>query len=114
MPPKRARPNLVAMWSDEWDREERFSGRLAKGRPPRVKGNSLAVASVVCSVAGFFPLFLGLLSLPAIAMGCAAIRRIRRDGGTEVGMGMAIAGIVIGATSLIPAIWIVLLSGGEF
>lgn len=57
------------------------------------RNNGLAVASLVCSCAGF------VLFVPAvlgIIFGFVARSQIRRSGGTQGGDGLAIAGIIVG------------------
>lgn len=60
---------------------------------PVKRNNGLAVASLVCSCAGF------VLFIPAvlgIIFGFVARSQIRRSGGTQSGDGLAIAGIIVG------------------
>jgi hypothetical protein len=60
---------------------------------PVKRNNGLAVASLVCSCAGF------VLFVPAvlgIIFGFVARSQIRRSGGTQGGDGLAIAGIIVG------------------
>jgi Domain of unknown function (DUF4190) len=60
---------------------------------PLRRANGLAVASLVCAIAGFVffvPAVLG------IVFGFVARSQIRRSGGTQSGDGFAIAGIIIG------------------
>ena len=67
---------------------------------PLKRNNGLAVASLVCSCAGF------VLFVPAvlgIIFGFVARSQIRRSGGTQGGDGLAIAGIIVGFA------WIVLI-----
>ncbi len=64
------------------------------------KTNGLAVASLVCSIAGF------LFFIPAVlgvVFGFVARSQIRNSSGTQGGEGLAIAGIIVGFA------WIVLL-----
>jgi Domain of unknown function (DUF4190) len=65
------------------------------GYPPPVlrRTNGLAIASLVCGVCGFIYLVPAILG---IIFGCISLRQIRRDG-TD-GRGMAIAGIIVGAS----------------
>ena len=62
------------------------------GAAPTRKTNGLAVASLVCSLAGFLviPLVLG------IVFGFIARSQIRNSNGTQGGNGLAVAGIIIG------------------
>ena len=60
------------------------------------KTSGLAIASLVCSLAG---LLFGLLSILGIIFGFAARSQIRRTG--EAGEGMAVAGIIIGCISVV-------------
>ena len=60
---------------------------------PVKRNNGLAIASLVCSCAGF------VLFIPAvlgIVFGFVARSQIRRSGGTQGGDGLAIAGIIVG------------------
>jgi len=57
------------------------------------RNNGLAVASLVCSCAGF------LFFLPAVLgviFGFVARSQIRQSGGTQGGDGLALAGIIVG------------------
>jgi hypothetical protein len=67
----------------------------AYGSPAR-KTNSMAIASLVCSLVGFL-CWLG--SIAGIVLGIVAINQIKQS--REDGQGLAIAGIAIGALSLI-------------
>jgi hypothetical protein len=62
------------------------------GARPSRKTNGLAIASLVCSIAGFLviPLVLG------IVFGFVARSQIRNSNGTQGGQGLALAGIIIG------------------
>lgn len=72
--------------------------------PSRARTNGTAIASLACGVLGF--LFL-LPSVPAIALGHAALRQLPRTG--EDGRGMAVAGIALGWTVLgFATLWILL------
>jgi Domain of unknown function (DUF4190) len=64
--------------------------------PPAQKTNSMAIASLVCSLVGFL-CWLG--SIAGIVLGIVAINQIKQT--REDGQGLAIAGIAIGALSLI-------------
>jgi Domain of unknown function (DUF4190)/Domain of unknown function (DUF1707) len=62
-------------------------------REPAPAGtNSMAIAALVCGVAGFF--IMGLTAVPAIVLGHAARRQLRRTG--EQGDGLALAGLILG------------------
>lgn len=63
------------------------------GGPPVKRNNGLAVASLVCSCAGFVLLIPAVLG---IIFGFIARSQIRRSGGTQGGDGLAIAGIIVG------------------
>jgi hypothetical protein len=64
--------------------------------------NGLAIASLVCGVAGFA--VCGLISIAAIPLGLIALRQIRDSDGQEEGRGFAIAGISIGGALLAIAV----------
>jgi hypothetical protein len=57
------------------------------------RNNGLAVASLVCSCAGFVVLIPAVLG---IVFGFIARSQIRRSAGTQGGDGLAIAGIIVG------------------
>jgi uncharacterized membrane protein len=58
--------------------------------------NRVAVASLVCSVVGIFPLFFGLTCVLGVVFGFVALRQIKRSDGVQAGKGLAVAGIVVG------------------
>jgi uncharacterized membrane protein len=64
--------------------------------PPRQAAragtNSMAVAALVCGIAEFFTM--GLTAVPAIVLGHAARRQLRRTG--QSGDAMALAGLILG------------------
>ena len=61
-------------------------------QPARADANSMALSALVCGIAQFFTL--GLTAIPAIVLGHAARRQIRRTG--QRGDGMALTGLVLG------------------
>lgn len=61
--------------------------------PPRRRNNGLAVASLVCSCAGF--LFL-LPAILGVIFGFVARSQIRQSNGVQGGDGLAVAGIIVG------------------
>ncbi|HEX4163076.1 MAG TPA: DUF4190 domain-containing protein [Acidimicrobiales bacterium] len=63
------------------------------GGPVVKRNNGLAVASLVCSCAGFVVLIPAVLG---IIFGFIARSQIRRSGGRQGGDGLAIAGIIVG------------------
>jgi Domain of unknown function (DUF4190) len=65
---------------------------------PAQKTNGLAVASFVCS---FFFWIYGLGSVLAIVFGFIARSQIKRSEGAQKGRGLALAGIIIGITTLL-------------
>jgi hypothetical protein len=67
------------------------------GYAPVTKTNGLAVASLVTS---FFFWIWGVGAILAIIFGFVARSQIKRSGGTQSGSGMALAGIIIGFTTL--------------
>jgi hypothetical protein len=78
---------------------------------PMPKANGMAVASLVLGIAG---IFLGILSVVAVALGYAARRQIDASAGTQGGRGMAVAGIVLGWIGVVLwIIWVVLLVTGR-
>jgi hypothetical protein len=65
-------------------------------------------------VLGIAGIFLGILSVVAVALGYAARRQIDASGGTQGGRGMAVAGIVLGWIGVgLWVIWIFLLVTGR-
>jgi len=58
------------------------------------RNNGLAVASLVCSLAGI--LFIGLPAVVGVIFGFVARSQIRRSNGTQTGSGLALAGIIVG------------------
>jgi len=63
---------------------------------PRTSGR--ATASLVCSIGGF--LFLGLPAVVGVILGFVARGEIRRSNGTRTGMGLALAGIIVGLVEI--------------
>jgi hypothetical protein len=61
--------------------------------PPVKRNNGLAIASLVCSCAGFLFIVPGVLG---VIFGFVARSQIHRSGGTQGGDGLAIAGIIVG------------------
>lgn len=65
-------------------------------RPMAQRNNGLAVASLVCSIAGVLPFFFGLPCILGIVFGFVARSQIKRSQGTQGGEGLALAGIIVG------------------
>ena len=66
----------------------------------------VAVFGLCCIIGGF-------IGIPAIVLGFLARAEITRSGGTQTGLGMATAGIAIGAVSELGSIvWLLLFSVG--
>jgi hypothetical protein len=59
----------------------------------------MAVASLACSIGGFFLLPV-ILHIVGVALGIQSKRRIREGGGTLAGTGIAQAGLIIGIIGL--------------
>ena len=72
--------------------------------PPSPRANGLAVASLVCSIVGFF--LLGVPSIVGIVLGFVGRARIRRSAGAEQGSGLATAGVVVGFVAV--ALWVLI------
>lgn len=67
------------------------------GGPVPARGNNnLAVASLVCSVVG---LCCGVGSIVGIVLGVIAMNQIKQTG--QAGHGLALAGVIVGAASLV-------------
>ena len=65
--------------------------------PTATPTNGMAIGSLVCGILEFFTA--GLASIPAIILGHAARKQIRRSG--ERGDGMAITGLVLGYMAIV-------------
>jgi hypothetical protein len=79
--------------------------------PAQPPNNGMAVASMVLGIVG---IFLGILSVVALALGYSARRQIDGSNGTQAGRGMAVAGIVLGwIGAVLWILWIVLLLTGR-
>ena len=79
------------------------------GYPPPVlrKTNGLAIAALVCGICGFIYLVPAILG---IVFGSISLRQIRREGSD--GRGMAMAGIIVGASwlALVAVLFLVVLA----
>lgn len=74
--------------------------------PTGSKTNGLAIASLVCSLAGFF---CGITAPLGLIFGFVARGQIKRSAGLQTGNGLAIAGIIVGGIiCLLIVLWIVL------
>jgi hypothetical protein len=60
------------------------------------RNNGLAVASLVCSIAGIVPFLFGLPCILGIVFGFVSRGQIKRSRGTQGGEGLALAGIIVG------------------
>jgi Domain of unknown function (DUF4190) len=58
------------------------------------KTNGFAIASLACSIGGFFVCGIGFIL--GVVFGYIAKNQIDQSGGTQQGRGMAIAGIIVG------------------
>lgn len=63
-------------------------------RPPASGTNAMAIASLVCSIAGLISCGIG--AVLGVIFGHISLSQIKRDGGTQPGRGLAIAGLVVG------------------
>lgn len=63
--------------------------------PAPVQTNGLAIASLVCSLAGWFCFGVGFIL--GVVFGFIARNQIRNSNGTQTGDGLALAGIILGA-----------------
>jgi hypothetical protein len=82
---------------------------VVSGRAPSGRTNGLSVASMVLGIIGWFP-FIGLVfSIVAIILGAVARRQAVERG--EKGVGMALAGIILGASWI--ALWIIVFAIGS-
>jgi hypothetical protein len=78
----------------------------ATAYPTGSKTNGLAIASLVCALAGFF---CGITAPLGVIFGFVARGQIKRSAGLQTGNGLAIAGIIVGLIiCLLIVLWIVL------
>jgi hypothetical protein len=56
----------------------------------------MAIASLICSIAGVLPFFFGVPCVLGIIFGFVARSQIARSGGRQKGSGLALAGIIVG------------------
>ena len=75
------------------------------------RNNGMAIAALVCGIAGFLCLIPGILG---IIFGFVAKGQIRQSNGTQRGDGMATAGIVLGCIWVAITILIVAAGGFDF
>ncbi len=68
--------------------------------PQSSKTNRFAIASLVCSLAGIVPIFLGLPLVLGVVFGFVGLNQIKKSGGAQGGRGLAMAGIIIGGVLL--------------
>jgi hypothetical protein len=73
--------------------------------PPETNG--LAVASLVCSLAGFFAC--GVPTIVGVVLGHVARGQIRRSEGRQTGDGLALAGLIVGYLMIAGFICLILL-----
>lgn len=67
---------------------------------PKKQTPGIAIASLVCGILSW--VCVGLLAaIPAVITGHMALGRIKRSAGTLAGRGMAIAGLILGYTSIV-------------
>jgi len=67
--------------------------------PECPKASSLAIAALICAIAGICTA--GLTGLIGLILGIVALKKIGASGGTLGGRGIAIAAIIVGAVTLI-------------
>jgi len=79
--------------------ESALGRNLAPGRPP---ATGLSIAAAICAAIPCCP----LTSLAGIALGIAALGRIRRSGGALGGRRLALFALIAGALSVLLQIWI--------
>jgi len=68
---------------------------------PKRKTSGIAIASLICGLASFVCLANVLTGIPAVITGHLALGRIRRAAGALGGRGLAIAGLILGYTSIV-------------
>ncbi len=76
--------------------------------PPSSRTSSLAVASLVLGIAGFFTL--GLTALLGLILGIIALVAIGKSAGVLKGQGLAIAGLALSAVSVVFTMIVLLLA----
>jgi Domain of unknown function (DUF1707)/Domain of unknown function (DUF4190) len=75
--------------------------------PPVVRTNGLAIASLACGLAQF--VFGPIAAIPAIVFGHMARSQIKRTG--EQGVGLALAGLILGWATVILAVLLLFIVG---
>ena len=73
----------------------------AYGQPPAAKTNTLAIISLIASIAGIVILW-GIGSIAGVICGHISLSQIKKTG--EQGRGMAIAGLIVGYAGIVLAI----------
>jgi uncharacterized membrane protein len=63
---------------------------------PSPPTNGLAVASLVCSIAGVVPFFFGIPCVVGIILGFVGMSQVKKSGGVQRGRGLALAGVIVG------------------
>jgi hypothetical protein len=79
--------------------EEWRNRAFGRAEPPPGSLNGMALASFVFGLLGWS--LLGLGSVVAVACGIAGLRQIRRGRGAQRGRALALAGIGLGAASIV-------------
>lgn len=75
---------------------------------PKRKTPGVAIASLVCGILSW--VCVGLLAaIPAVITGHLALGRIKRSAGALAGRGLAIAGLILGYTSIVAMIAVIVL-----
>jgi hypothetical protein len=76
--------------------------------PPIVPTSGLAIASMICGIAGYFTCyFVGLVGIPAVICGHMALNRINTSPYPMGGRGMAISGLILGYLGILITLGIV-------
>jgi len=75
---------------------------------PQAKTSGLAIAALVCGIAGLCTAGLG--GVVGIILGIVAMVKVKRSAGQLKGKGLAIGGIIVGILSIL--LWAVLIVGG--
>ncbi|PAW69937.1 MAG: hypothetical protein B9S38_08790 [Verrucomicrobiia bacterium Tous-C4TDCM] len=74
-----------------------YGGPLGYYPGAPVPNSGLAIASMVCGIAGYLTCyFVGILGIPAVICGHMALNRINSSPVPVAGRGMAIAGLILG------------------
>lgn len=75
--------------------------KRSKKQPEKQKDKSFAIASFVCGLLIWVPLFNAILGIMAVILGVLAIKRVKKYPELYGGQGLALTGIILGTISII-------------